>query len=261
MLKKRIIPMMLLLDGRLVKTCQFDTWRNVGDPVKSASVYNSQYTDELVLLNINRELRSITQLAQLIPEIAQVSFMPLAVGGGINCFNDAAYLINQGADKIIINSAAYQKIDLVRQITSKFGQQAVIVSIDVKLDNSTKDNHLSKAHYQLYSNCGQQLESISLERHIKQCQEAGAGEFMIQSINHDGMMAGFDIALFQRVMTLAKVPVIGCSGSGNYQHLREAFIDTDISALGCGSLFNFSDSNPIRAKNYLTNYNIAFKKV
>ncbi len=253
MLKKRIIPMMQLLDKQLVKTCQFNSWRNVGDPIKSASVYNSQYTDELVLLNISRENRSIEQLAQLIPQIAQVSFMPLSVGGGINNFNDAAYLINQGADKVIVNSSAYINPELITQIASKFGQQAVIISIDIKTSDSN--------NYQLYSHCGTKLESATLVDHIEQCQNAGAGEFMIQSINNDGMMSGFDITLLQQVMALATVPVIGCSGSGNYQHLHDAFIKTDVSALGCGSLFNFSDSNPIRAKNYLTNYGIAFKKV
>ncbi|MCW8833710.1 MAG: imidazole glycerol phosphate synthase cyclase subunit [Colwellia sp.] len=253
MLKKRIIPMMQLLNEQLVKTCQFDSWRNVGDPVKSASVYNSQYTDELVLLNINRENRSLEQLAQLIPDIAQVSFMPLSVGGGINSLEDASYLINQGADKIIVNSSVYQDPTLITQIATKFGQQAVVVSIDIKTTELGK--------YQLYSHCGKQLEEISLAEHINQCQQAGAGEFMIQSIEHDGMMSGFNIPLLKQVMSLATIPVIGCSGSGDYQHLREAFVETDVSALGCGSLFNFSDSNPIRAKNYLTNYNIPFKKV
>ncbi|QBG35219.1 imidazole glycerol phosphate synthase subunit HisF [Litorilituus sediminis] len=253
MLKKRIIPMMLLLDEQLVKTCQFDSWRNVGDPVKSASVYNSQYTDELVLLNINRDNRSLEQLANLITQISEVSFMPLAVGGGINSFDDASYLINKGADKVIINSSVYSKPELITQVADKFGQQAVIVSIDVKRSTS--------GEYQVYSHCGKTLENISLTEHIQNCQQAGAGEFMIQSIEHDGMMQGFDIELLKQVMLIANVPVIGCSGSGDYQHLREAFIETDVSALGCGSLFNFSDSNPIRAKNYLTNYNIAFKKV
>ena len=252
MLKKRIIPIMLLLDDRLVKTVQFDSWRDVGDPVKSASVYNSQYTDELVLLNIARENRSLEQLASLIPEIAKVSFMPLSVGGGINSFNDAAYLINQGADKVIVNSAAYQTPELISAIADKFGRQAVIVSIDVKqLGNDTT----------LFSHCGQQAEMISLAEHIERCQQAGAGEFMVQSIDHDGMMAGFDIELLKQCVAISKIPVIGCSGSGNYQHLKDAFVDTQVSALGCGSLFNFSDSNPIRAKNYLTNYDIAFKKV
>lgn len=245
--------MMQLLDNKLVKTCQFNTWRNVGDPVKSASVYNSQYTDELVFLNICRKNRNIEQLVKLIPQIAQVSFMPLSVGGGIKNINDAANLINQGADKVILNSSAYTNPELITQISNQFGKQAVIISIDVKsLDNN---------HYQLYSHCGSLLEDVSLAVHIAQCQAAGAGEFMIQSIDKDGMMGGFDLPLLEQVMKLADIPVIGCSGSGNYQHLHDAFISTDISALGCGSLFSFSDSNPIRAKNYLTNYGIAFKKV
>lgn len=252
MLKKRIIPMMLLLEDRLVKTIQFDTWRDVGDPVKSSNVYNSQYTDELVLLNIARENRSIEQLSKLIPKIAEVSFMPLSVGGGITNYDDAAYLINQGADKVIINSSAYNTPQLITQIAKTFGQQAIIVSIDVKNENN---------EFVLYSHCGQQKEQSSLEQHIQQCQQAGAGELMLQSIEHDGMMSGFNIELLKKVMVLATIPVIGCSGSGNYQHLKEAFLESDVSALGCGSLFNFSDSNPIRAKNYLTNYNLAFKQV
>lgn len=252
MLKKRIIPLMLLLDERLVKTTQFDSWRDVGDPVKSASVYNSQYTDELVLLNIAREQRTIEQLAELIPEIAKVSFMPLSVGGGINSLADAAYLINQGADKVIINSAAYHSPALISEIANQFGRQAVIISLDVKTQND---------HFVLYSHCGQQEESVSLEQHIESCQQAGAGEFMIQSIDHDGMMAGFNIPLFAQVMALSKVPVIGCSGSGHYQHLKQAFVETGVSGLGCGSLFNFSDSNPIRAKSYLSNYDLPFKQV
>ena len=146
---------MLLLDDRLIKTQQFDSWRDVGDPVKSASVYNSQYTDELVLLNIARENRSLEQLAQLIPEIAKVSFMPLSVGGGINSFEDAAYLINQGADKVIVNSSSYENPELISKIAEQFGQQAVIVSIDVK-------KHVDGS-YRLYSHCGQQLEQVSLQ--------------------------------------------------------------------------------------------------
>ena len=253
MLKKRIIPIMQLIDDKLVKTKQFDTWRAVGDPIKSASVYNSQYTDELVLLNINRKNRSIEQLARLIPEIAKVSFMPLSVGGGIRSFSDAAYLINQGADKVIINSSAYKNPDLINQIASEFGQQAIIISIDIKIDEN--------GGYRLYSQCGKKQEESSLASHIAQCQASGAGEFMIQSIEHDGMMDGFNIPLLQQVMEFAHIPIIGCSGSGTYQHLHEAFTQTNISALGRGSLFNFCDSNPIRAKSYLTNYGIAFKKV
>lgn len=244
---------MQLLDNNLVKTKQFNTWRNVGDPIQSASVYNSQSTDELVILNIARTNRSIEQLITLISNISKVTFMPLSVGGGIKCLEDAAYLINQGADKIILNSCVYQQPNIINQIAQKFGQQAIIVSIDVK--TSTTGN------YQLYSQCGQKLENISLKQHIKQCEINGAGEFMIQSIEDDGMMNGFNLALLKQVMKLASIPVIGCGGSGNYQHLKDAFWETQVSALGCGSLFNFSDSNPIRAKNFLTNHGLAFKKV
>jgi imidazole glycerol-phosphate synthase subunit HisF len=100
-----------------------------------------------------------------------------------------------------------------------------------------------------------------LEEHICVCEGAGAGEFLIQSVDHDGMMEGFDLALLRLVCSVASVPVIGCGGSGQYNHLKEAFLETDISALACGSLFNFSDSNPLRAKAYLSNYGLQFKVV
>lgn len=254
MLKKRIIPIMLLMKDRLVKTVRFDTWRDVGDPVKSASVYNSQYTDELVFLDIDRENRTIDRLVKLIEGVSEVSFMPLTVGGGIRSFEDAAFLISNGADKIMINSICYENPELITQISEKFGAQAVVVGVDVRKNEATGD-------YKLYSHCGRKEEALTIEHHLKRCEKFGAGEFMIQSIEHDGVMEGFDIELLKRISEITSIPVIGCSGSGNYNHLKDAFLETDVSALGCGSLFNFSDSNPIRAKNFLTNHNIAFKVV
>lgn len=254
MLKKRIIPIQLLLDGRLVKTANFDTWRDVGDPVKSSQVYNSQNADELIFLNIARSVSDIRPMAELINEVSRVSFMPLAVGGGIRTFNDVEYLIKNGADKIVINTAAYDSPELIEQAADAFGAQAVIVAIDAKWNPES-------GHYVLLSDCGRRYRDAVLENHIRHMEQCGAGEILIQSIDRDGTMQGFDISLIQAAMRFATVPVIGCGGSGNYDDLKDAFMQTDVSALACGSLFNFSDSNPMRAKNYLANYGIPFKKV
>ena len=254
MLKKRIIPVQLLLDGRLVKTVRFDTWRDVGDPVKSSAVYNSTYADELIFLNISRTERSIATLQKIVTEVSKVSFMPLTMGGGITTAEDASSLILNGADKVAVNSVAYSNPDVIRQTADKFGAQAVVVCIDVRRSEETGD-------YLLYSNCGRKAEHVGLEEHVANVLAAGAGEIMIQSIDRDGTMTGYDIEATKRVMAVSTAPVIAAGGSGNYEQLKTAFLETDVSAVACGSLFNFSDSNPIRAKAFLSNYGLNFKKV
>jgi cyclase len=252
MLKRRIIPVQLLMNGRLVKTRRFVDWRDVGDPVKSSAVYNSQNADELIFLNIARERATVQPLAELIEKVALECFMPLSVGGGIYDFDDAAYLIQNGADKVIINSAAYRDRELISRIADRFGTQAVIVAIDAK---SEVDRYVA------VSASASKEEPVTIEEHIRECEAAGAGEFMIQSVDRDGTMEGFDLPLLRMACAATKVPMIGCGGSGHYNHLKEAFLETDVSALACGSLFNFSDSNPLRAKAFLSNYGLQFKVV
>lgn len=252
-MKKRIIPVQLLLDGRLVKTRQFGNWRDVGDPIKSSAVYNSQVADELMFLNISREDRTIATLRDLIERVSEVTFMPIAVGGGIVTPDDAAELIRTGADKVVMNSCAYHDLTVISRTAAAFGAQAVVVCIDVRRDDA--------GDYLLFSDCGRRLENATLEEHVANVVKAGAGEIIVQSIDRDGMMEGYDIELVRRTMSVARVPVIAAGGSGNYAHLRDVFIETDVSAVACGSLFNFSDSNPIRAKAFLSNHGLRFKVV
>lgn len=253
MLKRRIIPVQLLLNNRLVKTERFGDWRDVGDPVKSSAVYNSQYADELIFLNINRDDASVQPLAELLHAISEVCFMPLSVGGGVRSFDDAAYLIQNGADKVVINTQAYRDPATLGRVAERFGAQAVVVAIDAKLG--------SDGRYLAVSNCGREVMPVSVEEHIRNCEAAGAGEFLVQSIDRDGTMEGFDLTLLRLACSAANVPVIGCGGAGQYNHLKDAFLETGVNALACGSLFNFSDSNPIRAKAYLSNYGLPFKVV
>lgn len=252
MLKRRIIPIQLLMNGRLVKTRKFSDWRDVGDPVKSSAVYNSQYADELIFLNIARDRHSVLPLAELMQKVSRECFMPLSVGGGIRSFDDAAYLIQNGADKVVINSAAYHNRELISRVADRFGTQAVIVAIDAKRDGEA---------YVAMSGSASRPESTTVVEHVEACEAAGAGEFLIQSIDQDGTMEGFDLELLRLACSVANVPVIGCGGSGQYNHLKEAFLGTEVGALACGSLFNFSDSNPLRAKAFLSNYGLQFKVV
>ncbi|MBL8678065.1 MAG: imidazole glycerol phosphate synthase subunit HisF [Myxococcales bacterium] len=256
MLKKRIIPVQLLLaSGRLVKTLRFDSWRDVGDPVASSRVYNAQLADELVFLNIDRERRTIDVLLPLLERVSEVCFMPLALGGGIRSARDAEVLIRHGADKVIVNSEVYRTPEIVSEIARTFGNQAVIVSIDARWDEASLS-------YVVSSNCGRTTEPISLRKHVARAVELGAGEIFINSIDRDGTMTGYDGALIREVVAAAgTVPVIACGGAGTYEHMRDAFVETGVNALACGSLFNFGDNNPIRAKAFLSNHGLSFKVV
>jgi cyclase len=252
-LKKRIIPVQLLLNNRLVKTKNFEDYRDVGNPVKSSKIYNDSDADELVFLNIERDHKSIDPLLKVLEQVSKVCFMPLALGGGVKSIKDIETLFRNGADKVIINSEVYSNYDLLNQASLLFGKQSIIVSIDVKKNNNN--------NYSLYSNCGKNLQKISLSDHLRICESKGAGEIFLNSIDNDGMMNGYDINLINVVKTSCNLPVIACGGAGNFNHMREAFEKTGISALACGSIFNFGDNNPIRAKSFLQNYNLDFKIV
>ena len=254
MLKRRIIPIQLLLDGRLVKTQRFGDYRDVGDPVASSRVYNSQYADELVFLNIARTERTVEPFAGLMEGISEVCFMPLVVGGGITTIDDVDFLIRNGADKVLINSSAYRDSTLITQAAERYGSQAVTVGIDARW-------HEDQGRHVLYSDCGRCAEPVDLSAHIGRCIECGAGEIMVQSIDRDGTMDGYDLQLTRQAVKASSVPVIAAGGSGNYDHLKDTFLDAGANAAACGSLFNFSDSNPIRAKAFLSNYGLPFKVV
>jgi cyclase len=251
-LKKRLIPLMLLSDGRLVKSRNFSDFRDVGDPAKSAGVYSDQNADELVILNVSRSHRTIDPILKILEPLAKSCFMPLALGGGIKSVSDAKRLINSGADKVVVNSATYSNPDLVSEIAADFGSQAVMASVDC-----FKEGHSWKC----LSNLGNKKEEISLDLHLSNLIQANVGEILVQSVDKDGTMLGLDLALLGFVTNLVKVPVIGASGVGNLVQLLEGFMVPGIDAVAVASLFHFTDTNPLRAKAMLQNNNIDFKVV
>lgn len=251
MLKRRIIPIELIQSGRLVKTVGFGAARDVGDPIKSSKVYSDQDADELILLQIDREPRPIESLVTIVGNVAECCFVPLTVGGGIKKIQHAELLFEAGADKVLINSAVYSDINLISDISKHFGAQAIVVGIDLLFE---------RGRHVLYSNCGRTRESVTLQTHISKVINAGAGELMFQVIDRDGMMQGYDLNLINTVLEISKVPVIIGSGAGTFMHLKEA-LDMGVDAVACGSLFNFGDNNPLRAKAFLKNYDIPLKKL
>lgn len=250
MLKRRIIPIELLDGGRLIKTVGFSAPRDVGDPVKSSRVYSDQDADELVLLNISRKHRDVEALVEVVARIARECFVPFTVGGGIRCLEDAARLFTAGADKVLVNSAAYAQPGLITEIGDRYGQQAVVVGIDARAEATG---------FILFSDCGRQHENVSLTEHVANVIAAGAGEIMIQSIDRDGTMSGYDLDLLHAVIRGSPIPIISAGGAGDFMHLKQAF-DEGADAAACGSLFNFGDNNPLRAKAFLKNYGIPLKR-
>jgi cyclase len=252
MLKRRIIPVELLHRGRLVKTLAFGPFRDVGDPVKSSQIYSDQDADELILLNIDRERRDPSETARYLSNICDKCFMPIAVGGGVRTIGDAQLLFEAGADKVVVNTAAYADPALLTGISDRWGSQALVVSIDVSFT--------AAGNYVLQSDCGRVEEATGLIEHVQAMVGMGAGEILVNSIDNDGAMNGYDLALLGLVRTVCSVPMIICGGAGHYMHLKEAF-ELDANAVACGSLFNFGDNNPLRAKSFLKNYGVPLKKI
>lgn len=252
MLKRRIVPVELLLRGRLVKTVAFSAFRDVGDPLKSSQVYSDQDADELILLNIERECRDPRVTVTYLRDIVSKCFMPIAVGGGVRSIDDAALLFEAGADKVVVNTAAFSDPALLGGIVDRWGGQALVVSVDVSRSPS--------GHYVVKSDCGGTEESVGLLQHVAAMVGIGAGEILINSIDNDGVMGGYDLALIDLVRPECPVPLIVCGGAGHYLHLKEAF-ERGANAVACGSLFNFGDNNPLRVKSFLKNYNVPLKQI
>lgn len=254
MLKKRIIPILLLNGNRLWKSRQFMNHRDVGSPKTAAKIYEAQESDEIMLLNIGQEAASFSNLLKYTHIISQECCVPLCAGGNIRDFTQAQDLFKHGADKIMINSANYKNKSLLKKVADVYGAQSVVVGIDVRFNNDTKS-------YQLFSEAGKDLQNIPLERHIQECVENGAGEFLIQAIDHEGMMQGLDLKLGKLVKSMTKRPVVLTGGAGSYTHIESAFKDISVSGIACASIFHFTDSNPLRANAHMANAGISVKKV
>lgn len=250
MLKRRIIPLLLWQNGRLVKTRQFSDAIVVGDLVKTCKVYSDQDADELIILNINRDGADFDEFLSSVRKLSREVMMPIAVGGGIDSFEAAELAFRSGADKVVVNSAHYDNPDLLSKVTSHFGAQAVIVSVDYRVE-SERNIPWAKG--------GTVRKNIDIDLHIKTLCGQGFGELMIQAIDRDGMKVGYDLPYLTHIMGQVTTPVIVAGGAGNFEHLNKAF-ELGVDAVACGTLFNFGDNNPQRAKAFLRNYGVPLKK-
>ena len=252
MLKRRIIPTLLLRNNRMVKGSNFDNYRDVGDPVFASRVYNSQYVDELIFLDIDASNENRSCDPSIIKKVSQECFMPLTIGGGISSIEQIKELLRSGADKVVVNTIAYSDHEFIKNAVERFGSQCIVLGIDVKREDGA---------YHLFSNSGRVAQNNTIEDHLQKMIDLGVGEIFVNSVTDDGQMGGFDIDLINYVTSLVRVPVIVCGGAGNLQHLVEAFQKTSVSGLGMASIYHFSDNNPIRARAFLMNNDVDIKIV
>lgn len=250
MLKHRVIPVLLLRDGRMVKGRQFKDFRDTGEPRTAVRIYSAQDSDELVFLDIRPSTESRVAMIGIVRLAATECFMPLSAGGGIATIDDVHQLMLAGADKVVITTSAVTDPSLITRAAKRFGAQAVVAGIDYR-------NQGNEARVWVRS--GSEATSLDPVKHARDLVEFGAGEILINSIDRDGMMQGYDLDMAARVSDAVSVPVIVSGGAGNFMHLVEAFQKTAVSAVACSSLFHFGDNNPIRARAYLRNQGIPMR--
>jgi len=228
MVLKRIIPTLLLKSESLVKTIGFKKYNYIGDPINTVRVFNELEVDELCFLDISATNEGREPSYELLQGIAEECFMPLSYGGGINSFDQAKKILGMGFEKIIINSAAFANQNLILKITSQFGRQSVIGSIDVK--------HTIFKNYKGYDHSGKKNIGKDPVIWARELEKMGVGELLVTSIDKDGTWSGYDINLVEKIANSINIPLIVNGGCGSIKHIKQAFSNTSAQAAAVGSL-------------------------
>ncbi|GEM65187.1 imidazole glycerol phosphate synthase subunit HisF [Sphingobacterium faecium NBRC 15299] len=232
MLAKRIIPCLDVKDGRTVKGVNFVDLRDAGDPVELAWQYSEQGADELVFLDIAATHEGRKTTIDLVKAVARQVNIPFTIGGGINEMKDAEILLNAGADKISINSAAVRNPQLINDLAAAFGAQFVVVAIDTRYLEGQNFVHLSG---------GRIKTEIKTEEWVREAQERGAGEILLTSMDHDGTKNGFDNGLLKKINDSITIPLIASGGAGNQQHFVDVFQQANVDAALAASVFHYGE--------------------
>lgn len=247
MLAKRIIPCLDIKDGETVKGTNFVNLRRAGDPVEMGKLYSDQGADELVYLDITASVEGRKTFTALVKKIAAEINIPFTVGGGINSLEDVDRLLNAGADKISINSAALRHPDLISEISGRYGSQVCVVAVDAKNENG---------EWNCYLNGGRVKTDRNLFEWAREACERGAGEILFTSMNHDGVQHGFANEALARLADELPVPVIASGGAGTMEHFKEVFVKAKADAALAASIFHFGTIQIPALKTYLRNEGI-----
>lgn len=247
MLKVRVIPTLLWKDGSLVKGIGFDSWRRIGAAMPAIKVYNTRDVDELVLMDISATSDGRGPDLAEIDALARECFVPLTVGGGVAKVETVRDLLRAGADKVIVNSAAYAKADLITEAALRFGSQCIVAAIDALRDE--------EGHYICCARSGVQRTGVEPMAWAQRLEALGAGEILLTRIEFDGTLQGYDIDLLTQVASAVSIPVIAAGGAGSYADMLQA-LRAGASAVAAGSMFNFTEQTPREAKRFLAEHGI-----
>lgn len=231
MFRPRLIPVLLLNGKTLVKSRQFQDYHYIGDPINAVRLFNDLKADELAFFDILATRESRAASLELVKNIGEQANMPFAVGGGLRSLEDIRAVIGAGAEKVVINSAAVENPDFIRQACDSFGASTIVVCMDVKKTSSGEER--------VWTRNGERCSQYRPEEFAKLMEEKGAGEIVVQSIERDGMMNGYDIDLIKKISVAVSIPVICLGGAGSLEHMKQAYIEGHASALAAGSLFVF----------------------
>lgn len=250
MLTKRIISCLDIKDGRTVKGVNFENIRDAGDPVELAWAYSNQGIDELVFLDISATNEKRKTLAALVERIAERINIPFTVGGGINSIEDVSILLNAGADKVSVNTAAFKRPELIAELAGRFGSQCIVLAIDTKFE---------AGDWFVYLNGGKEKKESKALDWALQCEKLGAGEILLTSMNNDGTKNGFANDITRLLSEQLRIPVIASGGAGSMEHFKEVFIEGKADAALAASVFHYHEIDLKELKQYLKQNQISVR--
>ena len=254
-LAKRIIPCLDVENGRVVKGVKFENIRDAGDPVEIARRYNEQGADEITFLDITATVEGRDTMLETVERMASEVFIPLTVGGGVRTVDDIRNLLNAGADKVSINSAAVFHPEFVQEAAQHFGSQSIVVAIDAKKVSGPDE----APRWEIFTHGGRKSTGLDAVLWAKKMASYGAGEILLTSMDQDGMKNGFDLGVTRAVSEAVNIPIIASGAVGNLQHLAEGILQGKADAVLAASIFHFGEYTIQEAKEYLASQGIVVR--
>lgn len=258
MSKKRLIPKLQLAGSSsnsqklvVVITKQFGERIEIGDPISQAKIFQDQSADELIFLNIDRNINSVKILSDVIGRVSEEIFMPLTVGGGISNENDFRLLLSTGADKISINTEAVYRPPFIEIVSEKYGSQCVVVSIDYKRDIN--------GQFFVHINGGKEKTNLNPVEWAMEAEKRGAGEILLTCIDNDGMRNGLELKMAQEIVSSLNIPVISGGGCGLASHFSQGFLEANVEAVCAGTFFAIRDQNLIQTRSQISNSGVSIR--
>lgn len=255
MLTKRVIPCLDVKDGRVVKGVNFVNLIDAGDPVEAAIAYDRAGADELVFLDITASHEQRGTMVDVVRRTASEAFMPLTVGGGIRTLDDINSLLRAGADKVSLNTCAVENPEFVKQASTRFGSQCIVVAIDAKRSGD------ARFEFEVYTHGGRTPRGIDAVEWAKRMESYGAGEILLTSMDRDGTKDGYDLELTRRISEAVTIPVIASGGVGNLQHLVDGITQGKADAVLAASIFHFGTHTIADAKHYMADHGLPVRLV